>query len=76
MPRKNIVPHFIFGNLIRKYRLSKDLTQQQLAIKLNLNRSYLSALERGEKKISFDQVVNISKSIEISKSQVLSLFGL
>ena len=75
MPRKNIVPHFIFGNLIRKYRLSNDLTQQQLAIKLNLNRSYLSSLERGEKKISFDQVVNIAKSIEISKSQVLSLFG-
>lgn len=39
----------LFGENVRKVRLAQRLTQQDLAAKLGMERSYLSELERGRR---------------------------
>lgn len=37
-----------FGRLVRKYRKEKNMSQEQLALLCNIDRSYLGRIERGE----------------------------
>ena len=37
-----------FGQLVRKYRKEKNMSQEQLALLCNIDRSYLGRIERGE----------------------------
>jgi transcriptional regulator with XRE-family HTH domain len=46
------------GKAIRKYRLSKGLSQEDLADKANLHRTYIGMVERGEKNIT---ILNLKK---------------
>lgn len=39
----------LFGENVRKERLARGLTQQELAGRLEMERSYLSELERGRR---------------------------
>lgn len=39
----------LFGENVRKERLARCLTQQELAARLEMERSYLSELERGRR---------------------------
>lgn len=39
----------LFGQNVRKERLARGLTQQELAGRLEMERSYLSELERGRR---------------------------
>ncbi len=54
------------GITIKKIRLGKGLTQQDLAYKTNLHRTYISQLERGLKSVTFKTLFRISKALEIS----------
>jgi transcriptional regulator with XRE-family HTH domain len=56
---------YIVGNLIRKIRLEKSLTQNELADKSNIERSTVSSIERGEKNVSFYTMYKIIMALEI-----------
>ena len=49
-PRKQL------GNNIKKLRTSLRLSQEQLAEKANLHRTYVGAVERGERNVSLDNI--------------------
>ena len=53
------------GKRIKKYRNMKEMTQAQLAEKLELSTGYLGRLERAEKKISLPVLERISICLEI-----------
>ena len=74
MSRRTLISHLLFGNLIRKYRLASGLTQQELAESLKLHRTYISGIERGEKRISFDQAIYIIESLKFSIDDVYKIF--
>jgi transcriptional regulator with XRE-family HTH domain len=76
MARKSNIPHYLFGTFIREYRQNNCLTQQKLADRLNMHRTYLSGIERGEKNISFDQVFSIVESLNITLLQLNKIFRL
>ena len=44
------------GHKIRELRKSRDMTQQELADKLNLSRSQISNLEKGRRSLNLDQL--------------------
>lgn len=50
------------GNNIRKYRLKKGWSQEKLAFECDLHRTYIGAVERGERNIT---VVNLIKIKEV-----------
>lgn len=54
----------ILGQRIRQKRKQLGLTQEELAHKADLDRSYVGGVERGERNISFSVLCQISSSLE------------
>lgn len=62
-----------FGIAIRKLRLSKGLTQEQLGFEADLRRTFISSLELGEKKPSLTTIYQIAKALDIPMSKLMKL---
>lgn len=69
MDEKNICTKF--GNNIKKYRLKKGFSQEELAELSNLHRTYISAVERGKRSISLKNIEILAKTLSVS---IQSLF--
>lgn len=59
------------GNRIRKLRKQKDLSQEKLAHKSDLDRTYIASVEAGKRNIS---IVNLEKIVIQGLETDLSLF--
>jgi len=57
-----------FGRSLRKRRLAKLLSQEDLAIASNLSRAYISDLETGKKDPSLFTVCKLSHGLKIKPS--------
>lgn len=55
-----------FGIRIREYRLMRGLSQEQLALKANINVSFLGQIERGGKKPTIDTIDKLLNALDIS----------
>ncbi|MEB3277995.1 MAG: helix-turn-helix transcriptional regulator [Lyngbya sp.] len=64
-PRKQL------GINIRKLRIQQELSQEKLAEKADLHRTYIGAIERGERNVSLDNIVAIAHALGVSASQLL-----
>lgn len=52
------------GEHIRNARKAKDMSQEQLALHAEIDRSYVGGIERGERNVSFLTLVKIAASLE------------
>ncbi len=59
------------GENLRKYRIEKELSQEKLAFKSDLDRTYISGIERGERNIS---VITLKKIAEALNVDVTKMF--
>jgi transcriptional regulator with XRE-family HTH domain len=55
-----------FGKRIRSLRLEKGWSQEELADKVGLHRTYIGAIERGEQNVSIDNIAKLAKTLGIS----------
>ena len=55
----------VFAYNVRKYRTEKGLSQEALAEKANLHRTYICAVEREKRSIALDNVQKIADALEI-----------
>lgn len=62
-----------FGLKIQKLRKSKGYSQEKLSEIANIDRSYLSDIERGETNISLEQIYKLSIALEITISEIFIL---
>ena len=60
-----------FGQKIRKVRINKGITQEQLAELSGLHRTYLGSVERGERNISLINIFKIAKALEVEIKELL-----
>jgi transcriptional regulator with XRE-family HTH domain len=60
-----------FGNKLKELRKQKNLSQEKLAFKSGLHRTYISDIERGSRNVSLINIEKLSKALGIS---VKSLF--
>ena len=63
-----------FGYRVRELREAKGLSQEELAFKVGVHRTYLGGIERGERNPSLKNIDLIANALEISLSE-LFLFG-
>ena len=61
-----------FGEKIRHMRKSKGFSQEELAYKANLHRTYIGMIERAEKNISLINIQKIAISLESSIEELLN----
>ncbi len=58
------------GQAIRELRTKKKLSQEKLALKANLHRTYIGAIERGEKIPTILTVHKIMLALEITEESL------
>lgn len=58
---------------LKKYRLNNNLTQAQMAEKLETSQSYYCQLETGRKKPGFKMINRVAKLLKLDPSFIRSL---
>ena len=59
------------GKRIRMIRLSKDMTQNQLAINCNFEKSSMSKIEAGQINLTYMTLYRISKGLDVHMRHLL-----
>ena len=62
-----------FGNVLKTLRLNNNMTQAQLAQKLGVTKSVISAYETGLRLPSYDILIHIAKFFNVSTDYLLGL---
>ncbi|MDN7246488.1 helix-turn-helix domain-containing protein [Planococcus shenhongbingii] len=57
-----------FGSRIKELRLQAGITQEALATRAELDRSYVGAIERGEKNLSLLNIEKLSNALDVNLS--------
>jgi len=55
-----------FGEKVRELRKQKGLSQEELAFKANLHRTYIGMVERAEKNVTLLSIEKIANALEIN----------
>lgn len=61
----------LFGDAIRALRSEKGWSQEDLAERAGLHRTYISAVERAERNVSIDNIEKIGRALGISPIDML-----
>jgi len=60
-----------FGDNIRRLRKEKNLSQEELAFKAELHRTYIGMIERAEKNITLLNIEKIAIALEVDIKDIL-----
>ena len=60
-----------FGKKVRKERLKKNLSQEELAARAGVHRTYIGMIERAEKNITLGNIARIAKALDL---EIMDLF--
>ena len=59
-----------FGNVVRKLRTQKNISQEDFADICGLHRTYISDIELGKRNVSLENIERISSALNISLSEL------
>jgi len=60
-----------FGRQIRKLRSERGWSQEDLALRSGLDRSYIGGVERGERNISLVNIGKVAKALNVELGALL-----
>jgi transcriptional regulator with XRE-family HTH domain len=61
----------VFGNILREERRNRGLSQEELALRCGLDRTYISGLERGRRNPTLRVLLIISTHLGMTLSELL-----
>jgi transcriptional regulator with XRE-family HTH domain len=64
--------YHLLGTRLRHERLKKDLTQEQLAEKVDVSHAYIGQIERGERSLTLDTLIRLSNELGVTVDELLS----
>jgi transcriptional regulator with XRE-family HTH domain len=62
-----------FGRVLRQQRRQARLTQEQLALTADLQRNYVSELERGQKQASLMTLFKLASALDVAPHELVRL---
>lgn len=71
-PNGSLVLQARFGAAIKSHRLRLGVTQEELAWRADLHRSYLADIERGGRNVTLCSIVNLARALQITLADLLS----
>ena len=63
--------YLLIGKRIRRFRLSKNITQEELAFQIGTSAAYISNIEHGKKKVSLPKLCEISEILGVTVNDLL-----
>jgi transcriptional regulator with XRE-family HTH domain len=60
-----------FGEHVRTVRLSRGMSQEQLADAADVHRTYVGAIERGEQNVSLVLIHMIAEALEVAPASLI-----
>lgn len=66
----------LFGLRVRELRSEKAISQEELAALTELDRTYISGIERGKRNLSLKNILKIASALNVTPSQLLDIEGL
>lgn len=64
-----------FGETLREHRQRTGLSQEKLAAKAGIDRTYLGGAERGERNVALVNIVRLAEALEIPPAELLIEIG-
>lgn len=64
-------PKAEFGNLVRLHRITRGWSQEELANRSELDRTYIGGVERGERNVSLLNIVKIADALKVKPKALL-----
>lgn len=68
---KSDMPSKMLGETVRRLRESEGVSQEELADRCGLHRTYVGSVERGERNVSLANIVRLAKALNVSPSSLL-----
>jgi transcriptional regulator with XRE-family HTH domain len=68
MPNPDLIK---LGTNIRRIRTTKRISQEQLAAYTELHRTYIGGIERGERNVSFLNLLKIAQALNTSLDEIV-----
>ncbi len=62
----------LFGKHVKILRQGKGFSQEQLALLAELDRTYISGIERGKRNVSLINLFKLAKSLDVPASEIIS----
>jgi transcriptional regulator with XRE-family HTH domain len=61
----------LLGSRVRAIRLTREISQEELADKCGLHRTYVGGVERGERNIGFINLLAVAEALDVPPSALL-----
>lgn len=65
-------PKRIFAANVRRLRISSGLSQEALADRADLHRTYISSIERGERNVSLENIFALAEALGVDPRELLA----
>jgi transcriptional regulator with XRE-family HTH domain len=62
-----------FGQHLKQLRQEKGLSQEQLGLIAELDRTYISGIERGVRNVSLANIFKIAKALDVESAELFPL---
>ena len=70
--RKDVNPKSAFGKAVRRLRLTRQLSQEELAELAGIHRTYIGDVERGTRNISLINMGRIAQALGVPLSRLIA----
>ncbi len=64
--------HVAFGAAIRAIRKEQGISQEALALKCGIDRSYFGAVERGERNVALANILKIANALQTPPAELFT----
>ncbi|MFZ5391669.1 MAG: helix-turn-helix domain-containing protein [Patescibacteria group bacterium] len=61
-----------FGKKVREERIKQGLSQEELASKAGVHRTYIGMIERAEKNITLENIEKVAKALKLNINELLT----
>ncbi|MCI8332775.1 MAG: helix-turn-helix transcriptional regulator [Clostridiales bacterium] len=59
-----------FGNRVKELRQTHNLSQEKLALQIDMDRTYLASIESGKRNVSLENISKIANGFSISLEEL------
>jgi transcriptional regulator with XRE-family HTH domain len=72
VPPQRSRAHAAFGRAIRQYRAQRGFSQEELAHRSGMHRTYVGGIERGERNPSYTNILRVARALDVSASELIA----